>query len=525
MILIINLGLIVCFKNQTMKPSTELFKLIKSLTKSEKRFFKLSSSLQSGEKNYLKIFDFIERQNYYDESELKQEFEGETFIKHLPSEKNHLYKLILKSLRAYYSEQSISSTMKQEIKNVEILYNKALYKECEKFVGRAKATAKKYEKFYYWFELINWEKRLLDSAYEAGEFSTDLDRLVEEEEMVIAKLRNLAEYSMIYSKINLVFRSGGFSRNEEERKVVADISDYHLIKGKNTALSSKAASICYCIKGLCAATNRNYQDSFQFFNRTREILDGNPFIKHDSGQRYVMTLFHLLRCHIDNHQFEQAEELIADIRDLSGKKGFNSVDIDVRIFGNTAIQELDLLHTRGDFKRSVDLIPSIEKSQEEYGEKVSKEVELLLTYNKAYCYFGTENYKKALQYLNDVLNDNETNLRQDIYSFSRLFNLVIHYELGNYDFLEYVIKSTNRYLSKQSRDYQIENTCIKHIRKLAKTDSELNRLEIFEKMDIEIAKLLEVEDEQAIMEYFNISAWIKSKTKKISFAEAIKELA
>ena len=75
-----------------MKPSTELFKLIKSLTKSEKRFFKLSSSLQSGEKNYLKIFDFIERQSSYDEEELKKTYEGETFIKHLPSEKNHLYK-------------------------------------------------------------------------------------------------------------------------------------------------------------------------------------------------------------------------------------------------------------------------------------------------------------------------------------------------------------------------------------------------------------------------------------------------
>ncbi len=507
-----------------MKPSTELFKLIKSLTKSEKRFFKLSSSLQAGEKNYIKIFDFIERQPYYDETELKNEFDQETFVKHLPSEKNHLYKLILKSLRAYYSEQSISSTMKQEIKNVEILYNKALYKECEKFVVRAKSTAKKYEKFYYWFELINWEKRLLDSAYEAGEFSTDLDILVEEEEMVISKLRNLAEYTMIYSKINLVFRSGGFSRNEVERSVVADIADYHLIKGKNTALSSKAASICYYIKGLCAATNRNYADSFQFFNRTREILDNNPPIKHDSGQRYIMALFHLLRCHIDSHQFEQAKDLISDIRALSGKKGFNSVDIDVRIFGNTSIQELDLLHTMGDFEKSVELIPNIEKNQKEYGEKISKEVELLLTYNKAYCYFGTGDYKMALQYLNDVLNDNETNLRQDIYSFSRLFNLVIHYELGNYDFLEYVIKSTNRYLSKQSRDYQIENTCIKYIRKLAKTDSDVNRLEIFEKMDVEIAELLTLEDEQAVLEYFNISAWIKSKIDKVLFSEAIERM-
>lgn len=507
-----------------MKPSTELFKLIKSLTKSEKRFFKLSSSLQSGEKNYLKIFDFIERQSQYDESGLKNEFNGETFIKHLPSEKNHLYKLILKSLRAYYSEQSISSTMKQEIKNVEILYNKALYRECEKFVVRAKSTAKKYEKFYYWFELINWEKRLLDSAYEAGEFSTDLDRLVEEEEMVIAKLRNLAEYTVIYSKINLVFRSGGFSRNEVERKVVADIADYHLIKGKNTALSSKAASICYYIKGLCAATNRNYSDSFQFFNRTREILDDNTFVKYDSGQRYIMTLFHLLRCHIDSHQFKEAELLIADIRGLSGKKGFNSVDIDVRIFGNTAIQELDLLHKMGNFVKSVELIPAIEKSQETYGEKVSKENELLLTYNKAYCYFGVGEYKQALSYLNDVLNDNETNLRQDIYSFSRLFNLVIHYELGNYDFLEYVIKSTNRYLSKQSRDYQIENACIRHIRKLSKISSDVNRLEIYEKMEIEISELLKLKDEQAILEYFNVSAWINSKIKKISFEEAIQDM-
>ena len=505
-----------------MKPSTELFKLIKSLTKSEKRFFKLSSSLQSGEKNYLKIFDFIESQAVYDENELKEAFKDETFIKHLPSEKNHLYKLILKSLRSFYSEQSISSSLKQEIKNVEILYNKALYKECEKFVSRAKETAKKYEKFYYWFELISWEKKLLDSAYEAGEFGTDLDKLVEEEEMVIAKLRNLAEYTIIYSKINLIFRSGGFTRNEKERQVVADIADYHLIKGKNTALSTKAASICYYIKGLCAATNRNYDDSFQFFNRTKEILDNNPAIKVDASQRYVMTLIHLLRCYNDSGDFEESKALIEEIRDLQGKKGFNSIDISVRIFANTYNQELVLLHKLGEFEKSVELAQSIEKKQESFDEKVSKEMEVLLTYNKAYSYFGIGDYKRALSYLNEVLNDNEQNLRQDVYSFARLFNLVIHYELENYDFLEYVVKSTNRYLSKHERDYQIENACIKYIRKLSKSQSGVNKIEVFEGMKTEIAKLLEDHNERVVLEYFDIMAWIDSKLNKISFEEAVK---
>lgn len=505
-----------------MKPSTELFKLVKSLTKSEKRFFKLTSSLQSGEKNYLKIFDAIEKQAEYDEEALKEEFKHETFIRHLPSEKNHLYKLILKSLRAFYSEQSISSQLKQEIKNVEILYNKALYKECEKFVSRAKELAANYEKFYYWYELISWQKKLLEEAYEEGEFSTNLDELIEEEEMVISKLRNLAEYQVIYSKINLIFRSGGFTRNEKERQIVADIADYHLIKGKNTALSTKAASICYYIKGLCAATTRNYQDSFQFFNRTKEILDNNPKIKMDSQQRYVMTLLHLLRCYIDNNDFEQAENLIAEIRELGDKKGFNTTDVKVRIFANTYNQELDLLHKKGEFQKAVDLLTEIDAGKELYEDKISKEQEVRFLYNKAYSFFGVGEYKKALSFLNEVLNDNEQNLRQDIYSFSRLLNVVLHYELENYDFLEYVIKSTNRYLSKYERDYRIEDVIVKYMRKLSKASSAINSQEIFEAMKLEIDELMQDHQERVVLEFLHIPAWIESKIQRISFSDAVK---
>lgn len=505
-----------------MKPSTELFKLIKSLSKSEKRFFKLSSSLQGGDKNYLKIFDLIEKQSEYNEDELKEVFAKETFIKHLPSEKNHLYKLILKSLRSFYSEQSVISLLKQEMKNIEILYNKALYKECEKFVSRAKEIARDYEKFYYWFELIAWEKKLLEEAYESGEFTTNLDELIEEEELVIAKLRNLAEYQVIYSKINLVFRSGGFTRDEAERKMVDGIADYHLIKGKNTAISTRAASMCYYIKGLCAATNRNYEDSYQFFNRTREILDNNPKIKVDSQQRYVMTLAHLLRCYIDGKQFDNAQKMIEDIRAIESKKGGNSMDIQVRLFTSSYAQELTLLHAKGEFQKSVDLIPRIEELQMFFGEKINKEQEVILTYKKAYSYFGIGNYKKALFYVNNVLNDNEQQLRQDIYSFLRLFNLVLHFELENYDFLEYVIKSTNRFLTKQERDFEAETICIKHIKKLAKTNSTAERISNLQQLKKELNDVMKNRSESVILEYINITAWVDSKINKVSFAESVK---
>ncbi|MBI2258337.1 MAG: hypothetical protein HYU67_05505 [Flavobacteriia bacterium] len=502
-----------------MKPSIELFKLIKSLSKSEKRFFKMTSSLQSGDKNYLKIFDVIEKQEDYDEESLKKSFKGEKFISHLPSEKNHLYKLILKSLRSFYSEQSISSILKQEIKNVEILYNKALYKECEKFVARAKELAAEYEKFYYWFELISWQKKLLEEAYEEGEFSTNLDELITEEELVIAKLRNLAEYQIVYSKINLIFRSGGFTRNEKERKIVDDIADYHLIKGKNTAISVRASSMCYYIKGLCAATNRNYEDSFQFFNKTKEILDKNPLIKEDSQQRYIMTLFYLLRCYIDSHDFVKAQDLIREIRDLPNKKTFSSIDLQVKILTNSYNQELNLLHRMGNFSKSISMIPEIDKLLEPFQDKISKEQELYLQYNKAYSFFGIGEYKKSLSFLIDVLNDNEQNLRQDIYSFSRILNLIIHFELENYDYLEYIIKSTNRYLSKYEKDYTIEEIIIKYLRKLSKAGNTIAQAEHFELMKKEVDLLLNTRQEQIVLEYFNIQAWINAKIKKTSFAK------
>lgn len=506
-----------------MKPSSELFKLIKSLTKSEKRFFKLSSALQAGEKNYLKIFDYIEKQESYDEDQLKAAFAQEVFVKHLPSEKNHLYRLILKSLRVYYSEQSASSILKQELKNVEILYNKALYRECEKFVQRAKQIAKEHEEFYYWYELISWEKRLLEAAYEEGEFGRDLDTLVAEEEDVISKLRNLAEYQIIYSKINMIFRSGGFTRNEQERNIVEGIADYHLIKGKNTALSTRASSMCYYIKGLCAATNRQYEDSFQFFNRTRDILDNNPRIREDLGQRYVFTLSHLLRCYIDNRQFDEAERIIRELRQLEGTKGFNSMDISLRIFTISYNGEFALFHALGDFPKALQLIRDVEAQMNAFGDKIPKEQSILFQYNKAYTYFGNGDFKKALSTLNEVLNDNEQRLRQDIYSFSRIFNLIIHYELENYDFLEYVIKSTNRYLSKHDRDYEIENVVIRHMRKLSKSTNNLQRLEVLEKMKLEVDALMKDQQERVVLEYFHLPAWISSKLSKESFSATIQQ--
>ncbi len=508
-----------------MKPSNELHQLIHSLTKSEKRFFKLHSSLQEGEKNYLKIFDAIDKQAEYEEEDLKGLFKNETFIRHFPSEKNHLYKQILKSLRAYHSDNSISSILKQEIKNIEILYNKALFRECNKFLYRAKKLAIAHEKFYFLFELISWEKMLLEEAFEDGEFTKDLDTLISEEQQVIEKLRNLAAYHVLYSKINYVFRSGGFARDEESRKLIDEIANHPLIAGKNTALSHRAATICYYIQGFCQLAHGDYKTALDKFTKVKTILDTNPNLKKDLAKRYTRTVSNMISCLIDKGDFTQAEIMIQDLKNIAEEPGFGSTDIMLTIFKNCSIAELQICHRKGDFSGSLVKLENILAGLEEYEGKLHKEQEIGFFFHIAYTYFGVGQYSKALTWINKVLNDNESTLRQDVYSYARIFNLVIHYELGNYDLLEYITKSTQRYLSRRQRDFEMELLIIDYLRKLIRTTNIADQRQLFVKFKAELEKSVTGPQDEIVLRYFDFGAWIESKIAGASFSETIRALS
>ncbi len=504
-----------------MKPSEELFNLIKSLTKSEKRFFKLSSSLQSGEKNYLKIFDAIDEQEVYDEHSIKKSFKNEKFIKHFPSEKNHLYKLILKSLRSYFSDNSISSILKQEIKNIEILYNKTLYEECEKFLKRAKKLAFEHEKFYYLFELISIEKMLLEEAFEDGKFNRSLDDLIEEEQMVIAKLRNLAEYHVLYSKVNLAFRSEGYTRDLNTKNIIDEVSENHLIKSKNTALSKRAATICYYTQGFCHSSNNQKDLSFIAFLQVKSILDRNPTLRGDLIKRYVRTLYNLLKIHIERKEFRSAFKLIEELRALEKNDKFSSIDVKIRIFRAANMAELDIYDKLGEFEKGLTLIKKIE-DQLKYFESNTNKEHLIAFYLKfSVLYIGINDLNKSLYWVNKILNDNEKLLRQDLYAYARLINIIIHFELGNYDLIEYLVKSTQRFLNKKKRDFDLEKLILTSIRKLSKSTNREKKKEGYIVFRSKLEELFKEPDNRIVLNYFDFLSWLDSKIDNIPFSEAV----
>jgi len=504
-----------------MKPSNELFDLIKSLTKSEKRFFKLQSSLQGGDKNYVRIFDLIDGMDAYDEEEVKSTFKKERFIKHLPSEKNHLYKLILKALRGYYGENSTSSLLQQEIKNIEILYNKGLFHECTKFLQRAKKIAAKHDRFYYWFELLHWEKTLLEDEFEDGRF-VDLDELILEEQEVIAKLRNLAEYHVLYSKINYVFRSGGYTRTDENKKLVEEIMHHPLIQGKNTALSTSAATICRYIQGFCSLANGDYDTALNRFHRVIEILDEEPLLRSDLSKRYIRTLTNIVRCYMYIGKLEEAKAHLDIMRTMSSEDGFNTLDMNALIFKNAELMELQLLQRKGNFHEAVNKVESIAAGIQQYETILHKEYLLSFYFGFSYCYFGVGEFNRALHWLNKALNDQDSALRQDFHSYIRLYNLAVHYELGNTGLLQYTIQSTTRYLQKRMRDFPVEKVIIQNFKKLIRAESSADKKRAFKRFYDNLSEVIKTPEDKVLLRYFDYLSWLESKLEGTPMSDIIK---
>ena len=122
-----------------------------------------------------------------------------------------------------------------------------------------------------------------------------------------------------------------------------------------------------------------------------------------------------------------------------------------------------------------------------------------------------------------VLNNNENMLRQDIFTFAQLVNLIIHFELGNLDLLEYTIKSVKRFVTKKESNHQFENVFLKGMRKLIKAKNPDDLTSIIENFRAELTKVLEDPYEKVALEYFDFTAWLDTKLLKKTYSELIQE--
>ena len=139
-----------------MKREEDLFQLIHSLGKHEKRFFKLTVSMEKGDKQYLRLFDMISEQSEYNAEAISKELGLNKNV--LAVQKNYLQGLLLERMAALHSTPG--TDIKKLLLQADYLYSKGLYLHHKKILDKAKKQARSFEMGNQLLEILHMEHTL-----------------------------------------------------------------------------------------------------------------------------------------------------------------------------------------------------------------------------------------------------------------------------------------------------------------------------------------------------------------------------
>lgn len=494
-------------------PSSELFVLIKSLSKAEQRYFKLFASWHviGEQNNYVSLFDAINKQASYDEDALKKTLKDSSFIKHFPVVKKQLHEMLLQSLHRYHTTHSLEEKVKMNCHQAKILLEKGLYKQAQKLIDKTKQKADQNELLELLPEIYEVRRNLLSRQYFRGLAKKELQEMEYEEADNLNKLQNLNLIKMLSGQIAQYHYQKISGRTVSDWKEVDDIMLNPVLQDQKNALTFRAQldfiqthATWHFIKG---ETEQAYEYNRKFLN----LLDNNDKAKH-YPQRYVSTLNNYLIDSLVLGKYEAVEKGIKRLRDLPQEKAFNRLEnLELNVFRLTYQLELNMCIALKQFERGCNLKDPINEGLNKFKGKIVKHNVVTLHYLLAYVHFGNSNYEDALTWLNKILDDREEKAVQEVYSFARLLNLITHYELGNHQLLDSLIKSTYRYQKKRKKLFGTEKLILKYLSKLNYMIDDKELRHTFENFLKELKKLQTQAEEQRAFNYFDFIGWAESK--------------
>lgn len=502
-----------------MKKELALFDLIHSLTASERRYFHLQMLSNRKNSNLLRLFEVMSNQKKYDEDQINETFKGEKFLSQLHVTRNHLYEAILKHMRSFDMEKTIDYRIKGMIQDVKFLFEKRLFNHCKAAIKRAIKFAEKHEKYHSVLELLEWKAQLLAFTFYNEKDEKDIEEISQQYYETLEKLQNIREYSDLQSRIFNNYYKIGTERKNENYKTNDQIINQFALKDINRALTFKSLCCYYNIHAIYRKINNDWQGAYEYRTQLLELLKGKPDKTEEHIQMLFGTLNNLLPICIKLEKYDKIETYLKEIREIPDK--FSSVKISdnlrMKVFTQSYVAELGYLVKIGEVNRGLEAVEQISEYIKEKEDRFRKFPQLHLYYNVSYFFFSLGEYTKSLQWLNKILNDNSLSTIEDLHSSSRILNLLLQYELEKDDFMEYLTRSTYRYLYKLEGLYDFEKIILNFLKKNTRFDSPEAQAKAFKKLRTQLEGTRYEPGERNALSTLDLITWVDSKIEQKPF--------
>ncbi|WP_207493443.1 hypothetical protein [Aridibaculum aurantiacum] len=499
-----------------------LYQLIKSLEKSEKRHFKLYIKRSSGNEDLkiIQLFDALDKMQEYDEVALLKKVPA---IKkqQLSNIKAHLYKQVLASLRLLKSSENVELQLNEQLDHARILYNKGLYLQSLKILDKTKEMAFYYHQDSFLIQAISLEKKIetlhiTRSMQGRAEKLTSQANEVHERRVMIAQLSNLA--LQLYSW----YIKNGHARNEKDE---AGVKEFFIDKLPEKAREQTGfyerlyLCQCYC---WYAFIRQDFLMYYRYTQKWVNLFEEEPHMIEMEPGHYIKGMHNLLNAHFDLRNYQLFQITLRQFEAFSETKVATEHDnarIQTFVYINSA--RINQHFMLGTFAEGVKLIPQIEEKLEEYILYLDRHRILVLNYKFATLHFGNGDYDRCIDYLQKIIHDH-VDLRTDLQCYARLLHLIAHYELGNFDIIEYLIKSVYRFMAKMENLTVVEEEMFRFLRKSFHVPRHKLQPE-FEKFLGVIKQFEKSRHETRAFAYLDVISWVESKVYRKPMSTIIHE--
>ena len=499
-----------------------LFALVKSLNKSEKRQFKLYVGRLgvNTDSKFLNLFTVLDKLKHYDEVSILKS----TQIKkqQLANVKAHLYKQILISLKLNPSHQNIRLQIREQLDFASILYHKGLYKQSLKILDKAKDVAITNEEKNLAFEIVELEK-IIEAQYITRSISTRADELT-------IQAKELSELNVITSKLsNLslqlygIILKTGYVKNKIESDEVTKYFNDRLPKFELSKVGFREKLWFYKTHLWYSFLMQDFLNCYKYaskwvdlFYQYPDMVNLNPvfFLK---GNNYLLESIFFIN---NKPKFLEAlSKLKSRIENSNFPKDENVQSL---TFLYLNFHDINKHFIDGSFQEGLALIPKIETDLIQFKDRVDEHHKMIFYYKFASLHFGVGNNKECIKYLDKIISNKSLSMREDLLCFSRVLNLVAHYEAGLDYHLDTLLRGTYKFLIKMNDLHEVQKEMIKFIKGLQDIYPQ-DLKKAFRTLRDTLKAYEDHPYERRAFLYLDIISWLESKIENKPVSQIIRE--
>lgn len=288
-------------------------------------------------------------------------------------------------------------------------------------------------------------------AEEALSISGHIDR--------VTRLSNLA--LLLYRW----YVKNGHARNELDEKGIREFFKNSLPADPNAINGFYEKLYLYQSYSWYAFIRQDFLMYYRYSQKWIDLFAQNDVMIGVETGHYIKGMHNLLNAHFDLRNFKKFEITLRQFEEFAKTPAANQHDnfrTHTSIYINSA--KINQCLMQGDFRKGLTILPEIEEKLKEYALFVDSHRILVFNYKFASLYFGAGNYATAIDYLHKIINDNQPGLRNDLQCYARLVHLLCHYEIGNEEILDSLIKSVYRFMARMKNLTMVEEKIFTFLR-------------------------------------------------------------